>query len=196
MLALVLPFFFLAPDSSWLWLTILVPQAWPSRFRAPQPVCLLSPGPLWLSGALRLCALVFCRARLCPLFPSQPRLAAIRFGSCRRSSRPWHGWKIRSLKPPAPYSTLSPCAQHQCLRSPHGHARSRSPTPLPKRAPARRGSLPIREGGLATGLAVKCCPPAPAGCTRLSRVRPERVSGISGTSETCSCSHHAHAERS
>ena len=48
--------------------------------------CLLTPGPL-LCGALRLCAFVFCSARLLPLFLSQPCLAAICFGCLRRSSR-------------------------------------------------------------------------------------------------------------
>ena len=56
--------------------------------------------------------------------------------------------------------------------------RSRSPAPLPKRAPRRssstasglRGSVALAESGLVTGLATKCCPPVPPPQLRLSRV--------------------------
>ena len=53
--------------------------------------------------------------------------------------------------------------------SPRTRTRSRSPAPLPKRAPRRsfsvasglRGSVALAEAGLVTGLATKCCPPVP-----------------------------------
>ena len=62
--------------------------------------------------------------------------------------------------------------------SPRIRTRSRSPAPLPKRAPRRsssvasglRGSVALAESGLVTGLATKCCPPVPPPQLRLSRV--------------------------
>ena len=62
--------------------------------------------------------------------------------------------------------------------SPRTRTRSRSPAPLPKRAPRRsssvasglRGSVPLAELGLVTGLATKSCPPVPPPQLRLSRV--------------------------
>ena len=63
------------------------------------------------------------------------------------------------------------------LTAPRGaRSRSRSPAPLPKRAPRRshsvasmRGSVALAESGLVTGLAVKSCPPVPPTQLRASR---------------------------
>ena len=65
---------------------------------------------------------------------------------------------------------------------------SRSPAPLPKRAPRRssstvsvaRGSVALAESGLVTGLAVKNCPPVPPAQLRLSRVS-RALAAASGT---------------
>ena len=65
--------------------------------------------------------------------------------------------------------------------SPRARTRSRSPAPLPKRAPraprrsssvasSMRGSVALAESGLVTGLATKSCPPVPPPQLRLSRV--------------------------
>ena len=65
--------------------------------------------------------------------------------------------------------------------SPRARTRSRSPAPLPKRAPRApcrsssvasglRGSVALAESGLVTGLATKSCPPVPPPQLRLSRV--------------------------
>ena len=65
--------------------------------------------------------------------------------------------------------------------TPRARTRSRSPVPLPKRAPRAprrssstasglRGSVALAESGLVTGLATKCCPPVPPPQLRLSRV--------------------------
>ena len=65
--------------------------------------------------------------------------------------------------------------------TPRARTRSRSPAPLPKRAPRAprrssstasglRGSVALAESGLVTGLATKCCPPVPPPQLRLSRV--------------------------
>ena len=64
------------------------------------------------------------------------------------------------------------------LRAAGARSRSRSPAPIPKRAPRRsssvatvaRGSVALAESGLVTGLAVKSCPPVPPAQLRLSRV--------------------------
>ena len=64
------------------------------------------------------------------------------------------------------------------LRASGARSRSRSPAPLPKRAPRRsssvatvapRGSVALAESGLVTGFAVKSCPPVPPAQLRLSR---------------------------
>ena len=65
--------------------------------------------------------------------------------------------------------------------SPRARTRSRSPAPLPKRAPRAprrsssvasglRGAVALAESGLVTGLATKSCPPVPPPQLRLSRV--------------------------
>ena len=65
--------------------------------------------------------------------------------------------------------------------SPRTHTRSRSPAPLPIRAPRAprrrssvasglRGSVALAESGLVTGLATKSCPPVPPPQLRLSSV--------------------------
>ena len=62
--------------------------------------------------------------------------------------------------------------------SPRTRTHTRSPAPLPKRAPRRsssvasglRGSVALAESGLVTGLATKSCPPVPPPQLRLSRV--------------------------
>ena len=65
--------------------------------------------------------------------------------------------------------------------SPRARTRSRSPAPMPKRAPRAprrsssvasglRGSVAFAESGLVTGLATKSCPPVPPPHLRLSRV--------------------------
>ena len=65
--------------------------------------------------------------------------------------------------------------------SPRARTRSRSPAPMPKRAPRAprrsssvasglRGSVALAESGLVTGLATKSCPPVPPPQLRLSRV--------------------------
>ena len=55
--------------------------------------------------------------------------------------------------------------------SPRLRSRSRSRSPLPTRAPTRRGSVLLSEGGFLIGLAGKCCAQAPPERTRLSRIR-------------------------
>ena len=96
------------------------------------------------------------------------------------------------LLPAAPAASAVPSPSHQVaaslLRSatlssatPRARTRSRSPAPLPKRAPRAprrssstasglRGSVALAESGLVTGLATKCCPPVPPPQLRLSRV--------------------------
>ena len=162
----------------------------------PGPLSLLFSCPLVLCGsvALWLSALV----RLCFLSRSVAPVAPLRSHVSRRCSRPWHRWRTRSPEASAPSLARSLSAQCLCLRSPLSHARTLALAHgllhLPKRAPAPRSSLLLSEGGSATGLAVKCCPPTPPGRTRLSRDFP--VSGFSGISGTCLCSYHVHAERS
>ena len=69
--------------------------------------------------------------------------------------------------------------------SSHARSRSRSPAPLPKRAPRRssstapgaRGSVALADLGLVTGLAVKSCPPVPPAQLRFSRAVPPQHPG-------------------
>ena len=102
-----------------------------------------------------LCASVFRRVRLRPLFPSLPYPAAIRFGSWRRSSRHWYRWRPRSVRASAPSFARSPCAQCQCLRSPFGQGGARALAHallhFCRSAPARRGSQMLSEGRSAIG---------------------------------------------
>ena len=81
------------------------------------------------------------------------------------------------------------------LRASGARSRSRSPAPLPKRAPRRsssvatvtpRGSVALAESGLVTGLAVKSCPPvSPTQLTRAPQAAscssrpPDAVPGAS-----------------
>ena len=53
--------------------------------------------------------------------------------------------------------------------SPRLRSRSRSRSPVPKRAPTRRGSILLSEGGSSTGLVLKCCPQVPPERVRVSR---------------------------
>ena len=75
-------------------------------------------------------------------------------------------------------SRSSQVAAKALTRAAGARSRSRSPAPLPKRAPRRsssvatvvpRGSVALAESGLVTGLAVKCCPPVPPTQLRLPR---------------------------
>ena len=78
------------------------------------------------------------------------------------------------------------------LTAPRGaRSRSRSPAPLPKRAPRRshsvasmRGSVALAGSGLVTGLAVKSCPPVPP--TQLSASRVARALQASSSSARAS----------
>ena len=78
------------------------------------------------------------------------------------------------------------------LTAPSGaRSRSRSPAPLPKRAPRRshsvasmRGSVALAASGLVTGLAVKSCPPVPP--TQLRAPRVTRVLRASPSSARAS----------
>ena len=89
----------------------------------------------------------------------------------------------RLLQRPRPVMRWRPlcCAPRHSGPPFPGRARSRSPAPLPKRAPRAprrsssvasglRGSVALAESGLVTGLATKSCPPVPPPQLRLSRV--------------------------
>ena len=166
--------FFVAPDSCSLvvppWLLLQADQSVATGGLASTRItllpCLLTPGPLRLCGALRLCAFVFCSARLLPLFLSQPCLAAICFGCLRRSSRlasleDTVAQGISTCFDAVPVRTVLLLAQPSQTRS-----RTRSlPLSLSSTSTETRASSTwlgtVQRRRSATGLAVKCCPPAP-----------------------------------
>ena len=92
---------------------------------------------------------------------------AVTSAACSSSSTPLRAAATAALVRPA-----------VALTAPSGaRSRSRSPAPLPKRAPRRshsvasmRGSVALAESGLVTGLAVKSCPAVPPTQLRASRV--------------------------